>query len=363
VTRYAEISDAGIAGLTAAAALAQRGWSVRVHEQSPDLREIGAGLFVWPNGVEALRDIGALESAIAGGSALRTWSIFDDRQRQLQGGVLDGAYCVARRELHGSLANAALAAGVDVQLNSTVISATGTGAITLADGEELKADLVIVADGINSRVRETLGVTATRYDLRYGAQRLFVQGASSDPVDYNPEYWNGSWRVGIAPTGPGRLYLYMFCPPGDRVGCARPLDHAAWMRAFPAIADALSRLPNETDWRAINELQCDRWSVGRAVLLGDAAHAMAPNWGQGANSTMRSAVLLADSLTKTDDVAAAAAAWETDHRTIIDQIQRYSRYYSNAMTRWPKRLTDLRSALVWTFGHSHTLQRRVTGLR
>lgn len=134
------------------------------------------------------------------------------------------------------------------------------------------------------------------------------------------------------------------------------------MRAFPAVAGAVSRLPDETDWREINELRCDRWSVGRAVLVGDAAHAMAPNWGQGANSTMRSAVLLAQALSETRDVTTALSAWETEHRTVIDQIQRYSRYYSNAMTRWPKRLADLRSAAVWTFGHSRRLQRRVTGL-
>lgn len=77
---------------------------------------------------------------------------------------------------------------------------------------------------------------------------------------------------------------------------------------------------------------------------------------------MRSAVLLADSLSETNDLTAGLAAWEDEHRSIIDQIQRYSRYYSRAMTSWPKRFTALRSAAVGTLGHSRALQRHVTGL-
>lgn len=192
MSRHVEIVGAGIAGLTAAAAFAQRGWSVRVHERANELRELGAGLFVWPNGVRALRSIGALDGALWGGSKLRRWSIIDEHQRRLQDGLVDDGYCVARTELHQSLANAAVAAGADIQLRSTVTAAAASGAITLATGDELKADLVIVADGISSWVREPLGVNATRYSLRYGAQRLFVPGALTDPVDANPEFWNGS---------------------------------------------------------------------------------------------------------------------------------------------------------------------------
>src|SRR5574338_267642 len=64
--RHAEIAGAGLGGLTAAAALAQRGWSVRVHERSPELRTAGAGIYVFENGLRVLEAIGAYDAAVAG---------------------------------------------------------------------------------------------------------------------------------------------------------------------------------------------------------------------------------------------------------------------------------------------------------
>ena len=66
MTRHAEIAGAGIGGLALAAALAQRGWSVRVHERNPELRAIGAGIYIWENGLRVLQAIGAYEEAVRG---------------------------------------------------------------------------------------------------------------------------------------------------------------------------------------------------------------------------------------------------------------------------------------------------------
>jgi 2-polyprenyl-6-methoxyphenol hydroxylase-like FAD-dependent oxidoreductase len=63
--RHAEIAGGGLAGLTVATALAQRGWSVRVHERGRELREIGAGIFMWENAVRVLEQIGAADQALA----------------------------------------------------------------------------------------------------------------------------------------------------------------------------------------------------------------------------------------------------------------------------------------------------------
>ena len=64
--RHAEIVGAGFAGLTAACALAQRGWSVRVHERADRLRTTGAGIYIYENGLRVLEAVGAIEDAIAG---------------------------------------------------------------------------------------------------------------------------------------------------------------------------------------------------------------------------------------------------------------------------------------------------------
>ncbi|MGZ5908931.1 MAG: NAD(P)-binding protein, partial [Reyranella sp.] len=66
---HAEIAGAGFAGLTAAIALRQRGWTVRVHETNADLRAFGAGIFIWDNGLRVLAAVGAYDGVVNGAFA------------------------------------------------------------------------------------------------------------------------------------------------------------------------------------------------------------------------------------------------------------------------------------------------------
>ncbi len=86
--RRAEIVGAGIAGLTAAAALAARGWAVRVHERNAELREIGAGISLRENGIRALEAVGAWDELVAGGERIAQWELRDERLRVLMAGSL-----------------------------------------------------------------------------------------------------------------------------------------------------------------------------------------------------------------------------------------------------------------------------------
>jgi 2-polyprenyl-6-methoxyphenol hydroxylase-like FAD-dependent oxidoreductase len=81
--RRAEIVGGGFAGLAAATALARRGWAVRVHERSDELRTTGAGIYVYENGVRVLEALGALDEAIEGASVSRTREVRDERNRLL----------------------------------------------------------------------------------------------------------------------------------------------------------------------------------------------------------------------------------------------------------------------------------------
>ena len=96
--RHAEIVGAGFAGLTAACALAQRGWSVRVHERADRLRTTGAGIYIYENGLRVLEAVGAYAAAVQGAPFAHTREVRDDRNRvisvhrwQRQPGVLDRA--------------------------------------------------------------------------------------------------------------------------------------------------------------------------------------------------------------------------------------------------------------------------------
>src|SRR6201994_3995231 len=82
-SRRAEVVGAGIAGLAAGSALARHGWSVRIHERSTELRELGAGISLRENGLQALEALGILERAVAGGERITAWDLRDERLRVL----------------------------------------------------------------------------------------------------------------------------------------------------------------------------------------------------------------------------------------------------------------------------------------
>ncbi len=198
-------------------------------------------------------------------------------------------------------------------------------------------------------------------DLRYVSRRVLIPRRAGDPGGTFPGYWSGSRRIGIAGCGPALLYVFLFCRPDDADGCAVPLNVASWTASFPHLRDVIERIPADCERRGITEVVAQPWSSGRVVLLGDAAHAMAPTLGQGACISMQAAVALAEGLDRIRDVRSALEAWEASQRPVIDATQRYGRIYIRLLTGWPRALTDLRSLAVWGATHSSSLQRRLAG--
>jgi 2-polyprenyl-6-methoxyphenol hydroxylase-like FAD-dependent oxidoreductase len=362
--RSAEIAGAGIAGLSAAAALAARGWRVRVHERGDELREIGAGISLRENGLQALEQLGAFDEATEGGERIESWELLDERRRVLASDAMGAGqrfFTVARPRLHRALANAAARAGAEIVTGSTVTAATAAGELRFADGGTADADLVVGADGISSTVREALRIPSTLTDLRYISRRALVERRAGDRGGVFPGYWNGSRRMAVSACGPDHLYVFMFCTPRDRAGYEGAGYRASWAAAFPDLAGVIERVPDDVEWRPIHEVYCRRWSEGRAALIGDAAHAMAPTLGQGACISMCSAVALASALDRDGEVEPALLRWEAGQRPVIDATQRYGRWYIRVMTRWPRPLLTLRSAFVRRATRSPGLQARLSG--
>lgn len=360
--RHAEIAGAGIAGLTTATALARQGWSVRVHERGEELREIGAGIFLWENALRVLEAIGACDDALDGGEPNRYWEFRDERERLLQSGwMMRGArlYTVLRTQLHKALVNAASREGVEFVTGSRVTGATPEGMLLLDSGEQLQADLVVGADGVSSAVRDSVGLTKKFLDLKDGCGRYLIPRRADDPVGRSLEYWSGGRRVGVVPASPDEIYIYLCCPASDTAGCISPADHETWIRAFPSLRTYIERVTDNGRWAPFGDVTLHSWSKGRIAIVGDAAHAMSPNLGQGAAVAMQSGYVLAEELSRTPDVAAALASWERRHRPIADATQRFSRLYGRIGTRWPRPLLDLRSLFVWSIGRSDRLQRRI----
>lgn len=120
-TLHAEIARAGFAGLTAAAALAQRGWSVRLHEKGEELRAFGAGIYLWHNGLRVLEAIDALEDVLDDSHTppvYETWRHSKSVSRETFNGL--PWRIMTRQHLHDALANKALQVGVDIRTNSEV---------------------------------------------------------------------------------------------------------------------------------------------------------------------------------------------------------------------------------------------------
>ncbi|MGH7003763.1 MAG: FAD-dependent oxidoreductase [Alphaproteobacteria bacterium] len=97
-----------------------------------------------------------------------------------------------------------------------------------------------------------------------------------------------------------------------------------------------------------------RWSQGRVAVVGDAAHAMAPNLGQGGACAMMNALALAVCLDRCSDIAAGLAAWERQERPLTDHTQRLSSFYSE-LTTWPD---SLRAAAFWMTSRSKWLRKQ-----
>ena len=158
--RRAEIAGAGIGGLTAAAALAQRGWSVRVHERAPHLRDIGVGTSIWQNGHRTLAAVGALDEVLLCGTKIARSELYDERGNMLRlqefNDQDDRALVVLRVDLHQSLVNAARRAGVEIVTSSPAVAADPEGALIMESGARFSADLVLGGDGYYSSIRDSL---------------------------------------------------------------------------------------------------------------------------------------------------------------------------------------------------------------
>ncbi|HEU5420599.1 MAG TPA: FAD-dependent monooxygenase [Streptosporangiaceae bacterium] len=294
----AVIVGGGIGGLASAVALSRAGWQVEVLERAPDFTEVGAGLSLWQNGLRALDALGV-------GQAVRERSLL-----QGQAGVRDAAgRWLARTggaDLDRRYGPAAMVHRADLLaiLRSALPASALRGGITVSrvrsagrvwhSAGESKADLVVGADGIRSIVRASSWPDAPvpRY-AGYTAWRLI---APALPVTDSGETWGAGERFGYAPLPDGRIYAYATAnaPPGEAggglAGLRRRFGH--WHHPIPALLEAAADgAVLHDDLYELPPLRS--FTTGTVALVGDAAHAMTPNLGQGAGQALEDAVVLA----------------------------------------------------------------------
>ena len=353
MTRHAEISGGGFAGLTAAVVLLQNGWSVRVHERTPSVRSEGFGIAMHENGLRVLQALGVLDALIPY-SVRITRRIVRNAAGDITSSVVRDNVTnrrMSRDKIVNVLASRVVALGGEVVTASAVAGANPAGKLILENGKELPADLVIGADGYNSKVQELLGLLQRRIMLRDGAMRLVIPRRASERDAMAPgcgegsENWSGTRRVICIPCGPDEVYVAMSCLYGDTDGMAVPVRDASWRTSFPYLADEFDRMAKHTDWARVRwvrfqVVKLEAWSCGKVAVVGDAAHAMPPNLGQGGGSAMVNAYALATAVSRDADIERALTLWEQFERPVIEHTQLWSRVYG-AVTFWPKSLRSL----------------------
>jgi 2-polyprenyl-6-methoxyphenol hydroxylase-like FAD-dependent oxidoreductase len=341
----------GIGGLCTAIALRRAGHEVVVLERAQRIDPLGAGITLFANAMRVLDRLGVGVAVATRGAAARRSAILTVRGRELArvpADLLEGTVAVHRADLQAVLVEAA----GDVRLGVHVIAAENgqEAAVVRTEGAgEERCDLVVGADGVGSVVRSAVADVRPRY-AGYTAWR----GVSSVPVEPGrlTESWGVGERFGLVDIGGGRTYWFATKnapegepdePKGRKAEIQRRFR--GWHEPIAAVvepADESGILRNDVYY--LEPLQ--RWSSGRVVLLGDAAHATTPAIGQGAAQAIEDAVVLADRLARAVEVGTALAEYEAARRSRANSVLRMSRRADKAAQLASPLACRLRNAVV-----------------
>jgi salicylate hydroxylase len=340
----AAIVGGGIGGLSAANALMRRGIDVTVFEQAGALGEVGAGVFIYPNSLRQLERMGFGPALAAVGAKVGKGSEYYRMDGTVVGPVLtadssgwNGFYGMHRADLLRAFAEplpqSAIRTGhrcVGIEQDADVAR------LHFSNGNTAEADVVIGADGIQSVVQRFVVAPATPEYSGSRAYRGLIERAKIPGWrEAAHQVWMGDGKhFMVFPVRRGELLNYVgFVPTGEQtveswsaVGDRDELaaSFAGW---DPRVVELLAKIEACFWWGLYDRRPLAAWSNGRLTLLGDAAHAMLPHVGQGANQAIEDGVALATLLEGCDpaEVPTILKSYETLRRARTDIVQAEAR--------------------------------------
>ena len=356
------IVGGGIGGLTLALALRQRGLAADVFEQAAVLTEVGAAVALSANSTRELQRLGVLDEIAAVSTEpteliYRSWkdgrriAAHSVRQESLYRDRFDAPYFgIHRADLQRILSKAV--GSDELRLGHRLVNLEAQGdAISLefANGHVAQADLVVGADGVRSVVRRW--VTGTEGTVYSGTSAFRgIVPASRLPSLPDPQaiqFWMGpdAHLLHYAIGGAGQDVNYLAVVEGPAIwpqadSSTAELQPNEALDAFrgwhPAVTEMIGATPHTLRWGLFVVPHLLRWHRGRAVLLGDSAHAMVPHQGQGANTTIEDAITLAELLQGSEarDLDGMMHRYQALRRARTRKIQRSS-WMTNGLLHLP----------------------------
>ncbi len=334
MTHHILIAGGGIGGMAAALALLNRGHDVDIYEQASELKELGAGVQISPNGTRALHALGVLEalqklSCNTAGKEVRlwstgrTWKLFDLGTEAIERYGFPYV-TVYRPDLLEVLVDAVRAQKADaIHLGSRATGVTqhdGRVTLRLERGEAVEGDALVGADGVHSVIRhELFGGDSPRF---FG----MIAWRGVIPMELVPAHisrdkatnWIGvGGHVVHYPLRGGKLMNFVgiqerrdwqiesWTTEGSARECAA--DHKGW---HPDVHALISAAPRLFKWALMGRDPLRQWTRGHVTLLGDACHPTLPMLAQGAVMAIEDAVILGRCFDKYRDIATALAHYQ-----------------------------------------------------
>lgn len=344
-SRRVAIAGYGTAGQACAILLARDGWTVDVFEQCAVAGPVGAGLLLQPVGLRVLWEMGLLDAVFAHGRRI------DRLHGDTPGGraVMDMRYAGLDARLHGlgmqrgalfAVLDEALGGAATVHLERRIVAISSDGRhVRGEDGREHGPyDLVIAADGSASRLRAAVGQPLLDAPYPWGALWCLVpEDAWPHGHDLRQRYRAARRMVGMLPVGtrPGDAtprVSFFWSLRGDGYAAWRDGGLAHWrdevVTLWPEVRDHVAQIVEggQLARAAYRDAVLRTWHRGRLVLVGDAAHAMSPQLGQGVNMALLDALALRDALRAQGRVEDALAAYQHERRRHVQVYQFWSRW-------------------------------------
>jgi salicylate hydroxylase len=336
------IVGGGIGGIAAASALIQRGIDVRVYEQAPVLKEVGAGVALHPNGVRMLRRLGFGDDIVRWGAR---W--VDPQFRHPDGRLVapwwpsDSGENIEIFGIHRNDLLQMLLARLPAEVVNVGHRCTGfeqdpdQAVVSFANGEQAAADVVVAADGIHSTLQQYVTPPSTPLFSGSVAYRGIIPAASvSWPAGVMRNWLGPGKHFLVFPVRANQLVNYVGFVPSNELtkeSWSAPGDPAALAREFvgwdPLVEAIIAQVDTCFWWGLYDREPLPTWTRGRLTLLGDAAHPMLPHVGQGANQAIEDGVALATLLATADRRTAPQAlqVYERVRSARTARVQRISR--------------------------------------